>query len=285
MIFRRDAKRPKKVPVGNSRKDLARARKRFDPDVGRRLGQKSVFALLLGIGIMVFWLWWPTLVKGFEYWLEVREQFLIKEIVVEGNVWTRRRSIVAALRFAPRQLIFGFDIEAARRRVAALPFIREAWLRRRWPDRIEIRVREYRPVALLNLDRLYLVGDEGRVLAPVTAGEPLDYPLISGFTLTQWRSRPWIWRRLLQRAVALLKVWKMSGQDWPEGVDQIVLDEVSGITVLTTRPAWELQLGWCGYRERLLHWRRVLEVLGDRSRQVRYFDCVAANMVVAGLRH
>jgi len=71
--------------------------------------------------------------------------------------------------------------------------------------------------------------------------------------------------------------------EWPEKIDQISLDEVCGVTVFTTQPVWELQFGWVGYGQRLVHWRQVLEKLGERSRQVSYFDCVESEIVVAGL--
>jgi len=284
LISQRNERNRKRAPVGNSPKELTRARRRYDPGASRKRRQKPLLVVLLGLGGVVLWLWWPTLVGGVEHWLQVKKAFLVTEIVVEGNHWTSRREIVAALHFAPRQLIFDFDIVLARKRIAALPFIKEARLRRSWPDRIEIRVREFRPVALLNLDRLYLVSEEGRVLAPVAAGRPIDYPLITGVSVAELRARPGVWKRLLRQAATLLKVWRRMGHDWPEKIDQVSLDEVCGVTVFTIQPAWELQLGWRDYAPRLDHWRRVLEKLGERSRQVCYFDCVGFDMVVAGLK-
>jgi len=96
-------------------------------------------------------------------------------------------------------------------------------------------------VALFYLDRLYMVDEQGVVLAPVPENERLDYPLISGVTLEQWRQQPRAWQHLLRQAVAVLRFWEKRG--WPEKVAQIGLDEVCGLTVFTTPEVWELQLG------------------------------------------
>jgi len=285
ILKRPDKKSRKRGPVSNNRKEVRRARKASHP---RDFNRRRLLGLGLGCLVLlicvVLWLWWPTLSKNVDNWLKSRKDFLIKEIIVVGNLRTSRQEIVKALRFAPRQLIFGFNLEKARQRVAALPFVREVFMRRRWPDRLEIRIREHQPKALLYLDRLYLVSEQGEVLAPAPRNEILDYPLISGVTPEQWRQRPRVWMDLLRKTVRLLGVWERLGREWPEKVAQVVLDEVCGLTVFTTPRVWELQLGHRDFSRRLRHWRQVLEFLGQRSEAVKYFDCAGEDMVVAGLR-
>lgn len=56
------------------------------------------------------------------------------------------------------------DLTALRRELLALPWVREASLRRIWPDTLRVEVQEHEPVAVWNGDAL--VSDEGTVFRP-----------------------------------------------------------------------------------------------------------------------
>ncbi|MBN2706784.1 MAG: FtsQ-type POTRA domain-containing protein [Deltaproteobacteria bacterium] len=284
MILRRSEKSKRRVRISNSRKDVRRARRPETGPYNRKLLLGLALFCLAGLGSGALWLWWPTMAAGVEGWLKHQDDFLVKEIVVQGHCRTAREEIIKALAFAPRQLIFSFSLKEAQARVNALPFVRESRIRRSWPDRLEIEIEERQPVALLYLEGLYLVDAEGVVIAPPSENEKLDFPLISGVTLAQWRAEPQVWGKLLKKALDLLHVWENQGRQWPEKVAQIGLDEVCGVTVFTTGKVWELQLGTDGYEERLQRWRQVLEVLGGRAVAVNYFDCAGTGSVVVGLK-
>ncbi len=284
MILSRPEKSKRRVRVSNSRKDLQRARRPKSRGLNRKLLLSLASVFLLGIGFGALWLWWPTLVAGVDGWLKEQDGFLVKEIVVQGNYRSHRSEIIKALGLAPRQLIFTFNLKEVQRRVNLLPFVKETRIRRSWPDRLEIEIKERRPKALLYLDELYLVDQAGRVLAPAPRDEKLDFPLISGVSLKQWQSRPEVWSRLLKKALEALLVWENRGREWPEKIAQIALDEVCGITVFTSTKAWELQLGLENFDQRLQRWRQVLEVLGEKAMAVNYFDCAGTASIVVGIR-
>lgn len=238
----------------------------------------------LGLGGFGLWLWLPTLVENADGRLKASDNFVVKEIVIEGNHRCQRKDIIKALDLDSRQLTFAFSLSRAQARIQALPFVKEAVIYRRLPDRLQVEIRECEPKALLYIDKLYMVDGDGRVIGPAPEGEILDFPVISGISPREWRERPEIWPRLLKKATELLRIWNEPGRRWPEKISQIELDEVLGVTFFTTVRSWEVQLGLENYRVRLDRWRRVLQRLGDRADAVKYFDCVGENSVVAGLR-
>jgi len=284
LILPHSEKSKRRERISNSRKDVRRARCPQSRSLNRKFLLLMAFVCLCGLGSGALWLWWPTLVTSVDGWFKGRDGFLVKEIIVQGNYRSSRREIIKVLGLAPRQLIFAFDLKEVQDRVTALPFVGETWIRRRWPDRLEILVKERQPKALLYLDELYLVDQEGSVIAPASKNEILDFPLISGVSMVQWQTQPEVWSRLLKKSLTLLSLWEKRGREWPEKIAQIGLDEVCGVTVFTTGKVWELQLGLEGFDERLKRWRQVLEVLGERSMAVKYFDCAGIGTVVAGLR-
>lgn len=253
----------------------------------RKARKKLVFFLgmicLCGVGGLVLILWWSNLSGGVDRWLKKTDLLLLKEIVVVGNQRSPREEIIQALDLAPRQLIFTFSLSRLEEKIGRLPFVEEARLRRRWPDRLEIEVREKQPMAMLYLDELYLLDKHCRPIAPAPTGENFDLPLVTGISPREWRQRPAVWSRLLKRSAELLALWREEGKDWSEKPAQIVLDEVCGVTVVTSGRIWEIQLGMENLVSRLRAWRRVLKVLGQRAGGVSYFDCAANGSVVVGL--
>ncbi len=104
----------------------------------------------------------------------------INEVAVSGQHHTLDRDIFRALGSSGASLLF-FDVEAARARVEALPWIESASLVRVLPDRLKVEVRERKPAAVwLDGDRIALVDATGRVLAHVATYVPADLPRIAG---------------------------------------------------------------------------------------------------------
>lgn len=284
MILPRSEKSKRRGRISNSRKDLRRARRPQTRSSNRKFLLFMAFVCLCGLGGGALWLWWPTLVASADGWLKGQDSFLVKEIIIVGNRRSSRKEIVEALELTPRQLIFSFNLKETQDRVRSLPFVRDIRIRRRWPDRLEIVVKERQPKALLYLGKLYLVDRQGLIIAPAPEDEKLDFPLINGASSSKWQNQPEVRSRLLEKAIKLLLVWEKMGQKWPEKVAQIVPDEVYGLTVFTTDKDWELQLGLDSFDEHLRRWRQVLAVLGESAMAVKYFDCAGNDSVVVGLR-
>jgi len=241
-----------------------------------------VCLVVLGVGALLLWL--PTLMRNADGKLKASGTFLVKKIVIKGNRRCLRSEIIKALGLDSRQLIFSFSLTRARDRIKALPFVKNARLYRRLPDQLLIDIEERQPIALFYLEKLYMVDAEGIVIGRVPSGESLDFPVISGVSVSEWRSRPQVWNKLLKKATSLLKLWNERGHKWPEKIAQVELDEACGVTLYTTGCGWELQLGLEDYRERLSRWRQVVNVLGEKAASVKYFDCAGESSVVAGLQ-
>lgn len=73
---------------------------------------------------------------------------------------------------------FAVDLGAMRTRIEALPWVETAEVRKRWPDLLELRVREFEPAARWNQSGLLSV--HGLPFAAPVATLPLDLPQLSG---------------------------------------------------------------------------------------------------------
>lgn len=83
----------------------------------------------------------------------------------------------AVLPYAGRGF-FAADLDGAREAVARLPWVDQAEVSKRWPDLLEVRVREHRPYARWGEDRL--LSQQGRVLPAEGIELPPGLPLLDG---------------------------------------------------------------------------------------------------------
>jgi cell division protein FtsQ len=81
------------------------------------------------------------------------------------------------LPFAQRGF-FAVRLDEARAAVSTLPWVATAEVRKRWPDTLEVRVVEHRPVARWGDDRL--LSDDGTLFPAIGAGATTALPLLDG---------------------------------------------------------------------------------------------------------
>lgn len=107
--------------------------------------------------------------------------FRIKTVSVSGQKHLDRASILAAAGVTERASLLFLDVDAARARLKAVPWIAEAAVRKLYPDRVEIVVTEREPFALWQLaGRVSVISREGTVIAPLSGTEFASLPLVVG---------------------------------------------------------------------------------------------------------
>jgi hypothetical protein len=85
--------------------------------------------------------------------------------------------------------IFDVDIQEARRNLLLDPWIVRAFVEKKMPATVLVRLVERRPIALLSGDRaLHLVGEDAAVIAPVRTADVPDLPVLTGFDLDRRRT-------------------------------------------------------------------------------------------------
>lgn len=168
------------------------------------------FALILGA---LAWTW--TSGRAIEAYGGARTALLdgsaaaglvVGEVFVVGRDRTSRLALIEALDVALGTPLLGFDAEAARRRLEAIGWVREAVVERRFPDIIFLRIVERQPLALWQrAGRLLVVDYDGVVidgakpkrfsLLPVIVGD--DAPDHARLLLNMLATEPGLKRRVV----------------------------------------------------------------------------------------
>ncbi len=125
----------------------------------------------------------------------------LRRLTVTGREHTSARALRRALGLRTGMPVLAIDLEAAHRRVEALPWVRHARLERRLPDRLRVVLDEHRPIALWQGDGGFaLVSARGERFRPPHP-EAFDHlPVVGGAGAA---ARAMALRRLLRRAPAL----------------------------------------------------------------------------------
>ena len=91
--------------------------------------------------------------------------FAVRDVFVVGRESTPKGALLDALAVKRGSAILAVDLEAARNRLQALPWVREASVRRVLPDTIVVEIVERRPLALWQYQKKFaLIDEEGQVI-------------------------------------------------------------------------------------------------------------------------
>jgi len=107
--------------------------------------------------------------------------FGVNKITVTGKLHTTDAAITTALGAGPQTMMLGFDTDAAKARLEAVPWIRHARVMRLLPSTLQIVIEERTPFAVWQKDgRTYVVDAEGVALAPALRQAYANLPLVVG---------------------------------------------------------------------------------------------------------
>lgn len=270
----------RKNKLSNVSRELKRGRKKKKKRTYGILLARVVLALFMVIVSFLIWTQMPSMCTSIRQQLTKQEIGTIKEVVVQGNYHTAKEVIVQQLDLEPGMLLFDVDLAEKQAAVENLPYVKTAQVSRQWPDRLLVSVTEREPVAIVNLEKLYYVDADGQIFKLIEPGEEVDLPVITGLSVSQLRKNPDQGRTLLNLGLRLLACWQENDALRQEGIAEIHVDNVLGLTVFTRRHIWQLDLGLDEFRLKLKHWQKVLAYLGKEAEQISCFDCSSGHSVV-----
>ena len=107
--------------------------------------------------------------------------FGIENVKITGQSETSEVDVLNAINFNSYPSLLTLDIEAARARIEALPWVRSAALKKLFPDTLEVAVVEREPFALWQFDgQIALIDDTGRVIVDRVGERYANLPRVVG---------------------------------------------------------------------------------------------------------
>lgn len=228
----------------------------------RRTGQ----LLLAGAGaVALFWL-----ADRAQQYAHSAEAFEIREIIIEGNHQLGEIDVRRAAMLQIGSNIFEVSSEGTRNHLLQHPWIEDANVVRKLPGRVRIEIVERKPVALVALDQLYLVSEEGGVFKRLGVDDPVDLPVITGIASERFYDDLDYRTAILLRSMALLQDYEGAGLAEREPVSEIHFEGAHGIELFVGDDGMNIRLGNGQHRQKLRRLRQVLERLEREKTRPSY---------------
>ena len=161
--------------------------------------------------------------------------------------------------------ILGLDIEALKARLRASPWVADATVTRALPDTVRVEIHERLPLALAELDRLYLMDEDGGLIdtyGPRTGA--FDLPIVRGLNGVEEESR----RDRARRAGALLADLAELASE----VSEVYVEPTGDLRVILRGPGEVLLFGDPPYRPRLVTFLSLRRELAEKAPGAEHFD-------------
>jgi len=211
------------------------------------------------------------------------EVFSAQKIEIKGIRRLSRADIFEQAKLKKGVNIFSVNLPRARKRLLGHPWIAEAEISRIPPDRLNIVLKEHSPVALIRLDRTYIMNTEGEIFKPWTVSDPTQLPKIDGLEFEDLYVRGDEMSPPLKAVMDIIGLGKRKNSVLPNSkLSAIQVDRDSGITIYAYRNKTEIKLGYGGYPEKYKILSTVLSYLKRQSefRAVRTIDLKKTNRII-----
>jgi cell division protein FtsQ len=189
----------------------------------------------------------------------------VANVEVRGSRFLSEGEVRELLGPAVGENILSLDIDELKARLRASPWVADATVSRTLPDTLRVEVHERAPLALAEVERLYLMDQDGVLIdmyGPRTAG--FDLPIVRGLGKVDVEAR----RERAGRAGALLADLADLGSE----VSEVEVEASGDLRVVLRGDGEVVRLGAPPYRARLLTFLALRKELTERCPDAEYFD-------------
>jgi cell division protein FtsQ len=222
---------------------------------------RAVLALQIGGGVLISaWALWGGYAR-----VMASDRLKVNRVEVRGSRFLSEGEVRGLLGPAVGENILALDLEALKSRLRASPWVAEAAVVRSLPDTLRVEIRERTPLALAEMDRLYLMDAEGALIdiyGPRTSG--FDLPIVRGLMGVEPAER----RARAERAGTLLRELADLGSE----ISEVVVDRAGEVSVVLRGAGETLSMGAPPYRPKLVGFLALRKELAARCPAARTFD-------------
>ncbi len=248
------------------------------PDVGGEIRKRIRRAIvILGIALLVT----VILAWRLRNYLLTNPQFTLaherrEALTIQGWHYTPGAKVRRVFADDLDHSSFAVPLGERRRRLLGIDWVEDASVSRIWPDRVEVRIRERKPVAFVFFrSGVFLIDSQGVLLDPPAQAQ-FQFPVLRGVREDESEAQ----RR--RRVRALFRVQEDMGELFKDvsEVDAADPDNVH-LLVRQNRRAVELIMGDSNYQRRYRNFLAHFPEIERRTPGVRLFDLRLDNLITA----
>lgn len=157
----------------------------------RSLGQLGfglikMFLFILGVGGLSL-----ACISGSQF-LSSSPYFGLRNIVVTGVTDDVREEVVKLSGLKGGESLLRIDPAAIKGNIEVHPWIKSALLKKQFPHTLHIEAENEEPVAVVLLERMYLMDREGIIFKEVERDDTADFPVVTGLPTGDGKNGAWL---------------------------------------------------------------------------------------------
>ena len=194
------------------------------------------------------------------------DYFRTESLVVTGADRLSEEQVIKQAELNKGINILSVNLSIARKKLLAHSWIAEAEVNRELPSSINIRIKEQKPFAILDLGRKFVINANGEIFKEMDASDPVNLPIISGleFADINVRGKP---RSIPYNAVMnILELGQKPESVIPiKIIKRIHVDREIGLTIHAFDRIKAIKIGYNNYSSKYAQLKKVLLYLQKRD--------------------
>ncbi len=237
-----------KTGSGKRRSDRRAVRKKENGRTGEQQALRARMRLIgwIAAGLLAVGFTGVAFASAYS-WLSRSPIFTVRTVDMNRCVNVSLEEVWAIVRGDGSAILWSVPAKEVARRLSGHPWVRTVSVRKSFPDRLVVRIQERTPVAMVNLDALYYLDEEGRPFKRLTAYDPKNFAIVTGFSRKEILRKDPVTVRDLQKTLALLR--GVEAGALRQNVSEIHFDAQDGYTVVTRDAGLQLKVGTMDVKE------------------------------------
>ena len=226
----------------------ARAERRRSPGPGPEASGAGANApdRWIAAGLLVVGLTGVAFASAYS-WLTRSPLFTVRTVDMNRCANVSHEEVWAIVRGGGSGILWSVPSKEIARRLSGHPWVRSVSVRKSFPDRLVVRIQERTPVAMVNLDVLHYLDEEGRPFKRLTAYDPKNLAIVTGFSREELLRKDPVTVRDLRKTLDLLR--GVEAGALRQNVSEIHFDVQDGYTVVTRDAGLQLKVGTMDVKE------------------------------------
>jgi cell division protein FtsQ len=230
----------------------------------RALGQLGfslikMFLFLLCLGVLSV-----GLISGYRF-LSSARWLSVQDIVVTGARDSMRNAVITLSGITDEDSLLSIDTASVERRIEQHPWIKAVSVTRSFPHTLRIEVKHEEPIAVVMLDRMWLMNREGIPFKAVTKNDPIDFPIITGLCVGDEAVS-----RYLKRVASFLTTYSLSRVALPaKELSEVHVEEDGALNVYFNELPCKVSFGRDDFARKIDSLQRIIKHL-DHTQQLHH---------------
>jgi cell division protein FtsQ len=198
--------------------------------------------------------------------------FRLEKIEASKSKRLKREEIIALSGVKPGDSMLRLDLRRVAAQIKKNPWVEKVRVNRYFPRTLSIEITEWEPAAVVNMGYLYYLDGKGEIFKPLTKGDNLDFPVITGITGEDLSKDPAGCKVMLKTALQLADLLKAGTVFKLADISEIHVDKGYGYTLFTAQGGVPVKLGNGNFPEKLTRLARIYKELSTQLPELEYID-------------